>query len=103
MWYIGLNINSSLHGVGVDLQMGDMYCPLDDLLKLLNTNKSQLHKSTGIRKTTLSLLGKNKLQRLELEYSILILDFLNETAEKKGIQRRFNMHDLFIYTYKKES
>lgn len=83
--------------------MGELHCRIEELLNLVKSNKNQLSKETDVRRATLYLMERNKLKRLEVDYAIQILDFLNDQAKKHDIQKEFDMQDLFTYTYKKKS
>ncbi|MGC3792002.1 helix-turn-helix domain-containing protein [Priestia aryabhattai] len=76
-------------------------CSLKEILDFLEMNPNQLYELTKIRRKTIYDMQHNNVKTIKLENVIIILDVLNEQAEKNHIKKRFNTQDLFPYIHKK--
>lgn len=71
---------------------------LGAIMAELNLSQNQLHLHTGIRPDTLRDLKNGDTQRIHLDNVTLILDALNEAADRAGVDREYNVEDLIRKT-----
>jgi DNA-binding Xre family transcriptional regulator len=76
-------------------------CSLKEILDILEMNPNQLYELTKIRRKTIYDMQHNNVKTIKLENVNIILDVLNEQAEKNDIDKRFNTQDLFPYIHKR--
>jgi DNA-binding Xre family transcriptional regulator len=77
--------------------MNKIHFTLEKTLNELNITKNKLAVESKIRPNTIVAMANNKSKSINLDTLTAVLDALNELAAQQGINRTFNIEDVFIY------
>lgn len=77
--------------------MPEIVFTLDDTLKELNINARQFAAISGIRRDTVYDMKNNQTKSIGVQNLAIILSVLNTIAKERGLSRRFDIKDVFIY------
>ncbi|WP_405168541.1 hypothetical protein [Paenibacillus sp. FSL H3-0286] len=70
---------------------------LEDAMKLIDINQAKLSALSDVRPNTIADLMKANTKRIEVETLENLLDALNGIAKSKGINKYFQIQDIFQY------
>ncbi|MFS1519657.1 helix-turn-helix domain-containing protein [Bacillus sp. SCS-151] len=77
--------------------MNGIHCKLNEILEELDLSFYRIALDSGIRKSTISDLVNNRMKGIRMSTLYELIHTLNQLAAEKGIDKKYDVGDLFHY------
>ncbi|MDX8367878.1 helix-turn-helix transcriptional regulator [Cytobacillus sp. IB215665] len=77
--------------------MNGIHCRLNEILEELDLSLYRIALDSGIRKSTISDLVNNRMKGIRMSTLFELIQTLNQFATEKGIDKKYDVGDLFYY------